>query len=65
MFFVPRMANTRIHSLKLVKPRCRLDIRIFSFTHRVVDNWSGLDESILQLLVLKRADKFVHGQEFI
>jgi ribonucleases P/MRP protein subunit RPP40 len=30
-------ANTRGHSLKLLKPRCRLDIRKFSLAHRVID----------------------------
>ena len=31
----------------MVKPRCRLDIRKFSFAHRIVDIWNGLDESII------------------
>ena len=35
------------HSLKLVKPTCRIDRRRFSFAHRIVDNWNGLDESII------------------
>ena len=41
------MASTRDHSLKVVKPRCRLDIRKFSFVHHIVGIWNGLDESII------------------
>jgi len=33
MFFELNTVPTRGHSLKLVKPRCRLDIRKYSFTH--------------------------------
>ena len=35
------------HTLKLVKPRCHLDIRKFLFAHRVIDTWNSLDESII------------------
>ena len=37
MFFYLSQAHTRGHSLKLIKPRCHLDIRKFSFAHRVID----------------------------
>ena len=30
----------------MVKPRRRLDVRKFSFVHRIVDIWNGLDESL-------------------
>jgi len=36
MVFELSQAHTRGHSLKLTKPRCRLDIRKFSFAHRVL-----------------------------
>ena len=41
MFFDLNMANVRGHSSKLVKPRCRLDIKKFSFAHHIVDIWNG------------------------
>ena len=37
VFFELNTAPTRGHSLKLVNPRCRLDVRKFSFAHTVVD----------------------------
>ena len=40
----PRENQTRGHSLKLSKPRCRLQIKQFSFSHRVVDTWNSLPE---------------------
>ena len=40
-------AHTRGHSLKLIKPRCRLDIRTFSFAHRVIEIWNSLDDNII------------------
>ena len=40
-------APTRGHSLKLIKPRCRLDIRKFSFSHKIVDIWNSLDNCII------------------
>ena len=46
-FFDLSRAHTRGHSLKLIKPRCRLDIRKFSFAHRVIEIWNSLDDSII------------------
>ena len=43
-------APTRGHSLTLVilvKPRCDLDVRKFSFAHRIVDIWNSVDEDII------------------
>ena len=37
IFFELSTAPTRGHSLKIVKPKCRLDVKKFSFAHRVVD----------------------------
>jgi len=42
MFFEFNTAPTRGHSLKLVKPRCHLEVRKYSFAHRVVDVWNSL-----------------------
>ena len=46
-FFELSNAYTRGHSLKLVKPRCPLDIRKFSFAHRVVDTWNSLNDEVI------------------
>ena len=43
-FFELSTAPTRGHSLRLVKPRCRLDVRKFSFAHREVEMWNSLDD---------------------
>ena len=69
IFFEISQANTRGHSLKLLKPRCRLDIRKFSFAHRVIDIWNSLDESIIACDSINdfknRIDKFLHSRGFI
>ena len=69
IFFELSQANTRGHSLKLLKPRCRLDNRKFSFAHQVIDIWNSLDESIIACDSIKgfknRIDKFLHGRGFI
>ena len=38
LFFKLSGTGLRGHSLKLFKPQARLDIRKYSFSHRVVDN---------------------------
>ena len=59
----------RGHSLKIVKPRCRLDVRKFSFAHRVVDMWNSLDERIVACDSINgfknRLDKFLYGRGFL
>ena len=69
LFFELSTAPTRGHSWKLVKPRCRLDIRKFSFAHRVVDAWNSLDENIVACDSINgfknRLDKFMQGRGFI
>ena len=39
--------STRRHSKKLKKERCVRDIKKYSFPHRVVDAWNGLEESVV------------------
>jgi hypothetical protein len=46
-FFQLTNAPTRGHSLKVVKHGCNLDIRKFSFSHRVVNTWNSLSEDIV------------------
>ena len=41
MFFRVNTAPTRGHCLKLIKPRFHLDIRKYSFAHRIVDTWNS------------------------
>jgi len=41
IFFELSQAHTRGHSSKLIKPKFRLDIRQFSFAHRVIDVWNS------------------------
>jgi len=47
MFFEFHTVPTKGHSLKLVKPRCRLAVRKYSFAHRVVDLWNSLDDNVI------------------
>ena len=69
LFFTFSTAPTRGHTLKLVKPRCHLDIRKFSFAHRVVDMWNSLDDDIVACDSINgfknRIDKFLNGRGFI
>ena len=36
-FFVHSRSTVRGHNMKLFKPRCRLDVRKFTFYKRVID----------------------------
>jgi len=69
LFFKFSTAPTRGHMLKLVKPRCHLDVRKFSFAHRVVDIWNSLEDSIIACNSINgfknRIDKFMNGRGFI
>jgi ribonuclease P/MRP protein subunit RPP40 len=46
-FFQLKNAPTRGHSLKLAKHGCNLDIKKFSFSHRVGNTWNSLSEDIV------------------
>jgi hypothetical protein len=41
-FFKITASQTRGHALKLFKPTCRLDIRKYGFSHRVITEWNRL-----------------------
>ena len=51
-------ANTRGHNKKLKKLSCRLNVRKYSFTSRVVDIWNSLPE---ELIVAKTVKDFEIG----
>jgi len=44
LFDIENIGRTRGHSLKLRKKRCRLDLRLYFFSERVVNLWNSLDE---------------------
>ena len=46
-FDVNPQRKTRGHSYKLTKPRCRTAKRASSFTHRIVNVWNGLPDSVV------------------
>ena len=51
-FELDRNSVTRGHNYKLVKPRSRLNIRKFSFGHRVVDHWNSLPWEVVNSVSL-------------
>ena len=69
MFFRVNTAPTRSHCLKLIKPRCHLDIRKYSFAHRIVDTWNSLDYNIIACDSINgfkcKIDRFLYGRGFI
>ena len=44
LFEFETSGRTRGHSLKLQKKRCRLDLRLYFFSERVVNLWNNLDD---------------------
>ena len=40
------------HTLKLIKPRARLNIRLQSFSHRVINSWNKLPLEIINCQTL-------------
>ena len=69
MLFRVNTAPTRGHCLKLIKPRCHLDIRKYSFAHRIVDIWNSLDDNIIACDSINgfkcKIDRFLYGRGFI
>jgi len=69
MFFRLNTAPISGNSLKLIKPRCHLDVRKYSFVHRVIDIWNSLEESIIACDSINgfkgRIDKFIYSRGFI
>ena len=48
LFEIDKSERNRGHHLKLKKPQCRLDIRKYSFSHRVVDEWNKLPSVVVE-----------------
>ena len=69
MLFELNNTPTRGHSLKLFKPSCHLDVRKFSFAHRIVDLWNSLEETVIACdstnSFKNRIDKFLYGRGFV
>ena len=59
----------RGHSRKIGKKGCRLDVRKFSFTHRVVSGWNVLPEEVVTSGSLgvfkKKLDLYMDTIEFL
>ena len=52
-FFTFSQTMTRGHSKKFFKPRARLNIRKNSFSHRVIEDWNSLPESVVSAVDLE------------
>jgi len=70
--FVSRSTNitniTRGHNLNLFKPQCSLDVRKYSFAHRVIDIWNSLSSDIVNasnISVCKHQLEFVDFTPFV
>ena len=65
-FELDSASTTRGHNLKLIKPRNNLNIRKFSFSHRVIDDWNKLPGDVVNSLSLNefknRLDKYFESQ---
>ena len=60
-------SNTRGSSLKIFKHRPRLDVRKYSFPHRIVDIWNDIPEKVINastvVIFESRLDKFWYSQD--
>lgn len=48
LFQLSDVTVTRGNSKKLFKPRARLNVRKFFFTHRVIDSWNSLPDNVVE-----------------
>ena len=48
------IGTTRGHSKKLKKERCLKDVKKYSFPHRVIDMWNGLEEEIVSAISVNK-----------
>ncbi len=47
LFKLATHGKTRGHDMKLFKQHCRLDIRKYSFSQRVVNTWNSLPQKVI------------------
>jgi hypothetical protein len=68
-FFMRASGGTRGHDLKLVKPRCRLDCRKFSFSNRVINLWNCMPAEVINCNTVNsfkhQVDLFLSSRGFI
>lgn len=55
------LESTRGHQMKLMKPRCRLNLRANFFTNRVIDVWNQLPSSLLDCSTVDGFKKQLDG----
>ncbi len=69
LFKLRKDSVTRGNDQKLYKQRSRLNIRKYSFTHRVVDVWNSLPNSVIQAKTVYsfecRLDKYWKEQDIM
>ena len=62
-----KSVNSRGHDYKINKKGCRLDIRLHSFTYRVVDQWNNLPDWVVNAKSVacfeRRLDKLWHDSD--
>ena len=68
-FFKVSMSNrTRGHSMKIIKSSCRLDLRKFAFSQRVINVWNTLTEDTIACDTINsfknKLDEFLNGRGF-
>ena len=60
-------SNTRGHSLKIYKQRCKLNVRKNCFPHRIVEAWNCLPEQVIKSTTVQqfegRLDRVLKEQE--
>ena len=65
-FFVYSRSILRGHNMKWFKPRCRLDIRKFTFSNRVIGEWKSLPQAVVDCCTVNifknRLDKYFIGR---
>ena len=66
-FFIFSDSYTRGNNVKLIKPRADTNIRLHSFTHRIINNWNSLPYDVCaeSINVFKsRLKSFWYNKEF-
>ena len=68
-FFTFSSTMTRGHSKKFFKPRARLNVRKNAFSHRVIEDWNSLPESVVSAVDLEGfkagLSEFWEGEKFL